>query len=346
MKACSDFNREFDLRSLVERDTAIRQRGRWFSGPCPFCGGEDRFNLKQGENGWVWFCRGCGEGKYHTAVDYLMRRENKGVSEVLRMMEGGGKAVGTGARHQEGGALHLGRQAGLVDWEVWNEQANRFIDECMHELWFGEERGRKYLAEERGLGGEVLMANFTGYQRKERFVDAKRWGFSGRNKIWLPAGIVFPCLDGNMRVAGIKIRQLEGKPKYVKVAGSKSGVFGFRNLRGADIIGISEGEIDCLTLEQEAGDLLGACTLGSAADHFRNLDFARWGVPFILAEAILLFFDNDEAGKRGAKRMRVNRKVMGAGIMAGFKDLNEMLVRGEDVGGWVYRKMVEVVLKA
>ena len=108
-------------------------------------------------------------------------------------------------------------------------------------------------------------------------------------------------------------------PKYVKAAGSKSGVFGSRNLALQGLIGMTEGEIDCLTLEQEAGNLLGACTLGSAADSFKNLDLLRWGAPFITAQAILIFYDNDRAGKTGAERMDVSKVSYVVGALEGYR---------------------------
>jgi hypothetical protein len=95
----------------------------------------------------------------------------------------------------------------------------------------------------------------------------------------------------------------DGKPKYVKVAGNKSGVFGFR-----------------------------------------KLDLVKWGNPFVTGEAILLFYDNDEAGRHGVKRMRVNKNIMEAGVMEGFKDLNEMLVRGMDINQWVCRRVEKLGL--
>ena len=50
-----------------------------------------------------------------------------------------------------------------------------------------------------------------------------------------------------------------------------------------------------------------------------------------------MFYDNDVAGKRGAERLSVNRDFVVVGAKAGFKDVNEMLVNGEDINGWVCR---------
>jgi hypothetical protein len=66
----------FDLLTLVSSDTELRKAGRYYIGPCPFCGGDDRFNLKSTRNGDLWICRKCGNGKYESAIGYLMKRNN------------------------------------------------------------------------------------------------------------------------------------------------------------------------------------------------------------------------------------------------------------------------------
>jgi hypothetical protein len=244
------------------------------------------------------------------------------------------------AQRTEGTCIAAGQEAtASLNLEVWNERANRFVDACLDEMWFGQSRGREYMVQERRIQPDILMINFIGYHPVERYEAGKLWGFSQRDKVWLPQGIVFPVFDRQMGAASIKIRRLDGKPKYVKVAGSKSGVFGFRNLCLNGLVGVTEGEIDCLTLEQEAGKLLGACTLGSAADHFGSLDLLRWGAPLITAQAILLFYDNDQAGKTGSQRMDVSQVSYVVGTLQGYKDLNEVLVKGVDVGEWVCRKV-------
>lgn len=42
------------------------------SGPCPFCGGCDRYQF-QNRNGGRYVCRHCTEGKYRSGFDFLMR---------------------------------------------------------------------------------------------------------------------------------------------------------------------------------------------------------------------------------------------------------------------------------
>ena len=49
--------------------------GGEYAGSCPFCGGIDRFRVQPYHSeGGRWWCRGCGEGRWHDVIDYVMRR--------------------------------------------------------------------------------------------------------------------------------------------------------------------------------------------------------------------------------------------------------------------------------
>ena len=68
-----------NLLSLIERDTRLRKvggtRGGEYHGPCPFCGGRDRFIVQpaRGERG-KWSCRQCSP-RWQDDIVYLMQRD-------------------------------------------------------------------------------------------------------------------------------------------------------------------------------------------------------------------------------------------------------------------------------
>jgi hypothetical protein len=80
-------NATTDLVVLVP---GLRRQGRYFIGPCPFCGGDDRFNIKRTEAGDLWICRKCGDSKYHDAVAFRMRAEGRSFKEVTSYEFGAG----------------------------------------------------------------------------------------------------------------------------------------------------------------------------------------------------------------------------------------------------------------
>ncbi len=66
----------------------LKKAGGYHVGTCPFCGGDDRFTVKHTKDGDRWHCRQCGDGKYHTAIDYIMRRDNVPFKTALQTLGG------------------------------------------------------------------------------------------------------------------------------------------------------------------------------------------------------------------------------------------------------------------
>lgn len=53
-------------------------------GPCPVCGGKDRFRFDDQEGRGTFYCSGCGPG---SGVDLVMRTANVGFVEAVRLIE-------------------------------------------------------------------------------------------------------------------------------------------------------------------------------------------------------------------------------------------------------------------
>jgi hypothetical protein len=79
----------FDLLSLVQGQVALRKSGAYHIGPCPFCGGVDRFTIKHTDRGDRWHCRGCGGDQYHSVIDFVMRRDGISFLEAVKSLGGG-----------------------------------------------------------------------------------------------------------------------------------------------------------------------------------------------------------------------------------------------------------------
>lgn len=124
----------FDLLALVERDTTLKRTGNYHVGPCPFCGGDDRFTLKTLSGGCqVWLCRMCGSGKYADAVEYIMRRNNVNFMQAIAYMNGG--EIGEIAQMNELEALHRERQARDKQLQRKEEIDERLSDLSTKEIW-------------------------------------------------------------------------------------------------------------------------------------------------------------------------------------------------------------------
>src|SRR5919202_2476669 len=74
-----------DLLGLIGADTRLKKvamtAGGEYAGPCPFCGGHDRFRVQPARG--RWWCRGCSDGRrWQDAIGYVRQREGVGFAEA------------------------------------------------------------------------------------------------------------------------------------------------------------------------------------------------------------------------------------------------------------------------
>ena len=248
-------NRTFDLLSLVEADTKLNRHGSYYVGPCPFCGGTDRFNLKKTQDGYRWFCRKCGDGKYHTSLDYIMRRDNIDFKTAL---------------------LHLGEDHKSVDkpkplpkpmpyqFELpdpnWQLSAWKEVDAASDRLLLNSDAmmGREYLLR-RGLHRGVWYAWQLGFSHI----------FDPKAKCTRPA-ILLPWFDfdhSHYVVTAVKYRFIDENPnglRYLSRRGSMPLLFGLWDaLPEHHTLLIVEGEINALSIWQCIASGVSCVSFGS-----------------------------------------------------------------------------------
>lgn len=64
-------NARVDLLALIRQP--LKRAGKEYAGPCPFCGGKDRFHVQPDNHRWL--CRHCTEGKWKSPIEFVMRRQ-------------------------------------------------------------------------------------------------------------------------------------------------------------------------------------------------------------------------------------------------------------------------------
>ncbi len=334
----TDAQHYFDLLPMVEADTQLKRTGSWWIGPCPFCGGQDRFNLHQTNDGWKWFCRRCGDGRYHDAAAYVMRRENLDYPAALKRMEGD---LPTWSERDQRTAELMRANEERQPPPIWRQRGRVFVEECRQHLW--KDEGAKALAYlyGRGLNERTLLQYQVGYNPSERFEKLGTWGLEGDGTVKLERGITLPCI-GLGGLYSIKIRRPVApgskERKYVQVRGGKLGLFGWENMPGSWLAVVTEGEFDCMTLDQQAGDIAGVCTLGSATDSPMtiNAELLRW---MYTAKHTLVVFDNDEAGQQGALAFQERApSVRILNLPDEHHDINDAALAGLDLNDWLCRE--------
>lgn len=330
-----------DLLALAGHDTSLKKiattGGGEYAGPCPFCGGVDRFRVQPESRRWL--CRNCTGGKWQDAIAYVQKRDGCDFKQACQ-------ALGAGdlpARHDRPAPPPPAPayQAPAGDWQTWAKQA---IDASERALWLDPERKALDYLRRRGLRDETIKRFRLGY------CPGGKWG-----ELYIPRGVLIPCEAGG-DVWYIKIRLLPDVPckcqrcqapmpgpgtcpkcghvtKYAGVKGNRpAAIFGADRLLGARSAWVVEGEFDVLTLAQALGDVLPVVSFGSATN---RPDLAAWGAYLIGPEVFIATYDNDPAGEAGlAALVNLTDRVKLAPLPEGVKDVNDLALSGADLWAW------------
>lgn len=316
-----------DLLALAQRDAALRRvastaGGEW-AGPCPFCGGRDRFRVQpHADGGGRWLCRHCTDGKWQDVIAYVMRRESCDFRQACEWLGAGDTLP---ERPRAAAPIPTPTEPPA---QAWQSAARQVVETCERNLWADMgQRARTWLAR-RGLGDDTLRRWRVGYlpggPADWREVAGLR----------VPCGVVIPCEVGGA-IWYLKIRRAAGRVKYLQVKGSRPALFGADTWRGHDVAVMCEGEFDAMLLYQEAGDLAGVGTLGSAGGH---LDLSAWGDYVLPVARLLVAYDLDGAGAKGAARLtgmtaRAQRVMVPA--LPGVKDITDFWKAGGKLRAWL-----------
>lgn len=283
-----------------------------FAGPCPDCGGNDRFCIwsgGQGKHGMGrFYCRGCGlQGD---AIQFLREFQSLGYGEACRTL-GLTPAASSGrkAAREPSAPVQTAQtwtpKAGELPNSRWQGQARKLIPWAARQLQATPD-ALSWLVAERGLTPETAALFHVGWLPKDLYRDRTAWGLpqefkpnGNRRMLWLPHGLVLPVLDAAGHPARIKFRRPnpgKNEPKYLYLPSEPKNTAPLVITGTAAAWIVVESELDGLLLAQEAGDLVNVLALGSAslrpdAEAHAHLEAA----PFILVA-----LDADDAGDKAA----------------------------------------------
>jgi DNA primase len=192
---------------------------------------------------------------------------------------------------------------------------------------------------ERGLKDETIQKFQLGFIPRDVQEASQKWGLTSK-PVFLSRGITLPG-----RVGGVcwylKIRRPQGRPKYLQVRGSRTALFMANALSAHETILLCEGEFDALLLAQEASDLTGIATLGSASQH---LDLTAWGWYLLNARRFLVAYDMDGKSEAGAQDLLTLRHSIWSNVLQlrpQDKDLTDFYQSGGDLRAWVKSSLNE-----
>jgi DNA primase len=327
-----------DLKALVQMDVTLVQRskvdgGEWW-GPCPFCGGgQDRFHVWP-IKGRFW-CRMCD--RKGDALAYVAERQHLDLTkgpEFRRACEilGAAPEIELPTRTQPLQEVPTPPKSKGPSSE-WQSMAAKVTATCAGLLWSAAGTKARIWLNQRGLKDETLRRWKIGLN------PANGAGWRTMHGLSIPCGVVIPGeVDGSLWY--LKVRRARGKVKYQHVKGSRPALYMAETLRGQETAFLTEGEFDALLLWQEAGDLAGVATLGSAA---ASLDNGQWGRYLAPIRRLLLSYDADQTGQSAADKLVRSlaqaRRVDIPIVRDGDKDLTDFCRRGGRLRDWVAYEM-------
>ena len=275
---------------LAPRGHNLRRCGGELVGPCPVCGGRDRFavNLKKA----VWNCRGCGKGG--DVIELVRHLDGCGFNHAIEQLTGERSAAVSSGPHNKV-TDHLKQKAKAEDAERQREQHRKAA-------WFWSQRqpikgtiAERYLRQVRGI--TCPLPATLGYLPARKsdhhpalisafaLVDEVEPGVLGDSRGVVSVHFTLLKPDGSGKAEVEKPKIMIGSPGNLPIIIAPAN----------DLLGlaITEGIEDALTVHQATG--LGAWAAGSAG----RMPGLAETVPESI-ECITICADADQAGRDGA----------------------------------------------
>lgn len=299
-----------NILDLIEHNTQnayIRKAstgGGEFSGPCPWCGGEDRFSIHPGQNHYV--CRQCKKAGdlIQFCKDYL----NKTYVEACQLLNIQPnfkfKSLDVGTEAPGSNDIRWTPRELILPCEQWQERAEKFAYHCHKQLFTKYKDIRKQLLNDRGLSDKTILKARIGYNDSHMNFQLESWGLEPEKdndavnqSLWLPQGIIIPQFF-NDKLIRLRIRQTDqSNSRYVVVKGSSMGFFDYNKHISLDIAFsnhswmVTESELDGWLLHQKAQN---SCIIFSLGSSTARPD--KKTHEYLKNNPGLINLDNDDAG--------------------------------------------------
>ena len=328
----------YDLLAEITQDTRLKRtsssRGGQYNGPCPWCGGTDRFRVQPHYGRYGFFaCNQCRRSG--TAIDYLMLRRGCSKQRALATV---------GWEPQDGRRLpehipHSARQS-RPGWEEpseqWQRAATDFYQACQRALWSCVGLPALDYLRGRGLSDETICKAALGYHPGPFRAPASQWG----RTTWLAQGIVIPWLieGGVWRLTIRDERVTKGNRRYQQVSGGSNGLYLAQSLLlKRQAVVLTEGEFDALAVAQECGDLVAVVATGTT----KGSHTPRWISLLAQQERVLVAFDAERDKGDADAEWWARRLGNAKRLRPLWSDANQMLQDGVDVREWISAALVK-----
>jgi len=339
-----------DLSKLVTTPLHGNERERY--GPCPKCGGEDRFHIRHYQGRDYFFCRKCHE-KRGDAIEFMCWMHGHTFAEAVRELGG---EVSNFARNKTtltttspteqqpfknvnicDIAPPTEQQPVQLPPAQWRNRAGLFVERCAAYLWTSAGQPAREYLHRRGLTDETINQYRLGLNPKFAKGDGEEWGLE--RDVTRAMGITIPRFALG-ELWAVNIRRLNndmtpyvGNNKYLMVTGGAVTALFNCDAISTDTAAIiaTGGELDAILCQQFAPNGIACISLGAEGytlkPPFRS---CVENVPYVRVA-----YDADDAGAAGAfKWIDLKTRVRRAKTPAG-KDGTKNHQQGGDLGAWV-----------
>lgn len=315
-----------DLSRLVTTRLHGNERERY--GPCPKCGGEDRFHIRHHQGRDYFFCRKCHEQR-GDAIEFMRWLHGYSFADAVRELGGN---LGATSKPQPTPATRPA-QIDLPPSADWQNRMRPVLAGCTASLWSAKPiaiKARAYL-HQRGLTDDTIKAWGIGYNIADRRMN-DHWLYTGFTlptiicgDIWQVRTRTPPKLVGATIGTGTRQRK-----KYEGVTGNRIGLMNADALTGAHTAIICAGEFDAMLCQQFAPAGVACVTFGSESKGVS----LRWLIALRSIKRVVVCYDNDAAGDAGYERIKRDvPKALRARVPTG-KDIGEFYSQGGDIAAW------------
>ena len=319
---------EVSVERLVEASgIELKKAGKDLLGRCPFHE-DDTASLVVTPGKNLWHCFGCGIGG--GPIDWVMKTHGISFRHAVELLRADPAPLSSAAGGEVPGAARRSRLAQLPPPVALDAGEQELLDQVIgyyHETLLQSPEALAYL-EKRGLGSrELIERHRLGYANrtlglrlpeKQLKAGAEIRGRLQRVGLLRESGhehfagsLVVPVFDLGGNVVEVYGRKLldnlrAGTPRHLYLPGPHAGVWNEAALAASKEIILCEALIDAMTFWAA-----GYCNVTSAygvegvtSDHLAA--FQRHGV-----KCVLIAFDRDEAGERGAAKVAERLRAEG-----------------------------------
>ena len=284
------------LLELLARDTELRcvginhkRHSAEYAGPCPFCGGTDRFRVwPEAERPHYW-CRQCKASG--DAIEYLRAHDKMRFYQACRFLGIEPSEHVTSKQRASIPSFDLDPPS-----DVWQQRAKSFCQLAAERLWSEQGSGMRAYLHSRGFHDVTIQRSGLGYHPIECKESATTWGLEAERPIWLPAGLVIPSIVANVYWR-INIRTGQVQHPYMAIAGSLSPLYQADLLSKEKPAMLLESDLDALLVHQEAGDLISPM----ATEGTNGARHLYWISYLATPHNVLISYDADQAGDHASE---------------------------------------------